>query len=142
MAIEPKVVHPEGCIGSKTRGRVTRMDFDLYGRRRLAVDHDVVMPMNSATDSDTVCTKQEGWTLEDVGKIIPVRVTPNGSYRNEPVVHVHCQCARRNSLAPRAKRWFPRGTRMLARVGTGPNDGAFRRFGRVRPNGAFMFLRS
>ncbi|MBL72152.1 MAG: hypothetical protein CMB41_03195 [Euryarchaeota archaeon] len=64
------------------------------------MDHDVVMPMNSATDSDTVCTKQEGWTLEDVGKIIPVRVTPNGSYRNEPVVHVHCQMCTAEFIGP------------------------------------------
>ena len=67
------------------------------------MDHDVVMRMNSATDSDTVCTKQEGWTLEDVGKIIPVRVTPNGSYRNEPVVHVHCQMCTAEFIGPRAK---------------------------------------
>jgi hypothetical protein len=53
-----------------------------------------------AEDDDTVCTKQDGWTLEDVGKVIPQRTTANGTYLNEPVVHVHCQMCGSEYIGP------------------------------------------
>ena len=31
---------------------------------------------------EEICEKTSGWTHEDVGKRIPVRVTPNGTYHN------------------------------------------------------------
>ena len=38
--------------------------------------------------------KVSGWDESDVGKRICKRVTPNGTYFNELVVHVFCQfCA-------------------------------------------------
>ena len=139
MAIEPNWCI-QRCIGSEPWTR------DEDGLRPLTAGgagrgSDVVMPAELSNRFRHRVHKQEGWTLEDVGKIIPVRVTPNGSPQ-DPSSTCIAKCARRNLLARARSRWFPRGTRMLARMGTGPNDGAFRRFGRVRPNGAFMFLRS
>jgi len=40
---------------------------------------------------DEICEKLEGWIHEDVGKRIPMRTTPNGTYYNEPIVAVFCQ---------------------------------------------------
>jgi len=64
------------------------------------VDYNVVSSMDPTTESDNICTKQEGWTMEDVGKIILERVTANGTYRNEPVVHVHCQVCTAEFIGP------------------------------------------
>ena len=48
------------------------------------------MTEQEQVDND-VCEKLEGWTHEDVGKRIPKRSTPNGTYYNEPIVAVFCQ---------------------------------------------------
>ena len=48
------------------------------------------MAEQEQTDDD-ICEKLEGWVHEDVGKRIPMRTTPNGTYYNEPIVAVFCQ---------------------------------------------------
>ena len=47
-----------------------------------------------------VCEKLEGWTHEDVGKRIPKRSTPNGTYYNEPIVAVFCQFCGSEFIGP------------------------------------------
>ena len=47
-----------------------------------------------------VCEKLEDWTHEDVGKRIPKRITPNGTYFNEPIVAVFCQFCGSEFIGP------------------------------------------
>ena len=54
------------------------------------------------TEAD-ICDKLEGWTQEDVGKRIPVRITPNGTYFNEPIVAVFCQFCGSEFIGPSVK---------------------------------------
>lgn len=49
---------------------------------------------------EEVCEKTSGWTHEDVGKRIPVRVTPNGTYHNELVVNVFCAMCGAEFIGP------------------------------------------
>ena len=46
--------------------------------------------MKQEHDEDETSDKTEGWDEEDVGKRIVKRVTPNGTYFNELIVHVFC----------------------------------------------------
>ena len=40
------------------------------------------------------------WTSEDVGRVIPKRVTPNGTYLDEPIVEVHCSVCGASFIGP------------------------------------------
>ena len=46
--------------------------------------------MTSKIQGEDICEKTSGWTHEDVGKRVPKRETPNGTYYNELVVNVFC----------------------------------------------------
>ena len=58
-----------------------------------------MMTEQEHTETD-VCEKLEGWTHEDVGKRIPKRSTPNGTYYNEPIVAVFCQFCGSEFIGP------------------------------------------
>ncbi len=59
-----------------------------------------VVKMTQEQTEDEVCDKTEGWTREDVGKRIPERKTPNGTYYNEPIVNVFCQFCGSEFIGP------------------------------------------
>ncbi len=61
---------------------------------------DGVVIMEQEQKEDEICEKTEGWTREDVGKRIPERKTPNGTYYNEPIVSVFCQFCSSEFIGP------------------------------------------
>ena len=61
---------------------------------------DGVVTMEQEQKDDDICEKMEGWTHEDVGKRIPMRKTPNGTYYNEPIVSVFCQFCASEFIGP------------------------------------------
>ena len=50
-------------------------------------------------DAD-ICEKLEDWDEGDIGKIIPLRITANGTYRNEMIVEVFCQFCGAEFIGP------------------------------------------
>lgn len=54
----------------------------------------MVMNMNDEVNAEGP------WTREDVGRVIPKRVTPNGTYLDEPIVEVHCSVCGASFIGP------------------------------------------
>ena len=61
---------------------------------------DGVVTMGQEQKDDDIGEKMEGCTHEDVGKRIPMRKTPNGTYYNEPIVSVFCQFCASEFIGP------------------------------------------
>ena len=56
--------------------------------------------MSRGQENEPVCEKTEDWDEDDVGKRIVKRVTPNGTYHNELVVHVFCSICAASFIGP------------------------------------------
>mgnify|MGYP005655510023 FL=1 len=56
--------------------------------------------MSRGQENEPVCEKTEDWDEDDVGKRIVKRVTPNGTYHNELVVHVLCSICAASFIGP------------------------------------------
>jgi len=49
---------------------------------------------------DEICEKMSDWDESDVGKIIPRRITANGTYYDEKIVQVYCQFCAAEFIGP------------------------------------------
>jgi len=56
--------------------------------------------MTQEQHEDEICEKTEDWDHNDVGKRIPKRVTPNGTYFNELIVNVFCHLCGSEFIGP------------------------------------------
>jgi len=52
------------------------------------------------TIEEEICEKMSDWGIEDVGKRVVKRVTSNGTYFNELIVHVYCQLCAAEFIGP------------------------------------------
>tara|TARA_B110000881_G_C18163133_1_gene311667 strand:+ start:102 stop:380 length:279 start_codon:yes stop_codon:yes gene_type:complete len=59
----------------------------------------IIMTENLIVDEDFT-EKTSDWNEADVGKRIVERITPNGTYYNEPIVQVFCQFCAAEFIGP------------------------------------------